>query len=180
MSSRNSPVKKLQKEFPLGAIVGFDALHVRLVVDGKMKHGCTRTAYGTYKPHSSVPDTRVGQVVGCRKKLLGFVDGGHWDEPRHFVPDPGKSKYVLLVRTGYSNKELEVPPEHAWRLSPENEEAFVLPSIDSPTAGMSASAAMKGFHAEHPEWFPRDEKGRFRSATTEEMKSWLTTAKESK
>lgn len=184
MSTRNSQVRQLMETFPIGTYIRFTHTYQkvypkdetgRVLNDKPVIHG-----ERPVKPRWR--DGAFGIVIGARWKKLGHTEpgynsGNYFDGddycPAQFTAFKGGGKLVLLVRLGYMNKEMEVPPERAevhWTPFNYNDMEGVsfdrrfdrFPTICGRHTSRDGREQLKAFYDENTEMFPRDSLGRFR------------------
>jgi hypothetical protein len=134
--------KEAQREFPIGTWIKFERVY---------HHSGDRATYNHSSRRTWDSEPNAGVVVGARWKCAGKVSRGH--EGYEFTTK-GAKVLVLLVRSGYANRPLEVIPRHAT----------ITTAQDLPTNRIDPgmAEAYRNSHRENPDWTPRNpETGRF-------------------
>ena len=146
--------KHLHKIFPIGTWVAWTHTYQRRVSYSK---GSPVYAHKQRSVAKNEPST--GVVVGMRWKRSGaIIEGDGLDEPRHFEANKGGSLCVLLVKTHYTGREIEVLWQathliHDTRIPEDGLETF--------RGERKASEEMKTIYRDEPDTFPRNKAGKF-------------------
>jgi len=139
-------MKKLAQRFPFGTWVQYSKRYYRKVQGNSWVHD-----------EMEGPVVR-GVVVGAKWKCGGrmeydYDEGNIWESK-------GVKRIVLQVKRGYGNKIVEVIPESAQEIAPQELEPFN-------TANTSEVSRQRGRddYRMHAALYPRDERGRFIEST---------------
>ena len=139
-----SEVKSAERKFPFGAWVRYSATYYRGRCAGIWTHD-----------KMDGPE-RVGVVVGVRWKCAGHMDRDY--EYGDIWETKGKKHLVLLVRSGYANRTVEVPLGCATVIEQQH-----LPTFRTANSDEANRQIQRDDIRMHPDHYRRDEKGRFTS-----------------